>query len=233
MTENIKEKTILVVDDSQRIRDVICFALKQAGYSTIEATDGRQAIEMFHEKQPTLIVLDIVMPEMDGTDVCREIRKTSEVPILFLSSRSEEVDRIVGLELGGDDYITKPFSPRELIARIKAVLRRVDHKNSFSQSSQLGHGLLQLDTEAYKASWNGQSVVLTSTEFELLRTLLGHPHKVYSRNELMDKAYGIETHLSDRTIDSHLRRIRKKFLAVGAEPIETVHGVGYKLGSCE
>jgi two-component system OmpR family response regulator len=184
-----------------------------------------------------------MMPEMDGTDVCRKLRQDSSIPIVFLSSKDDEIDRVVGLELGGDDYVTKPFSPRELVARVKAVLRRSgDGGNGASKDAKvpderdgrlIEHGKLKLDLDRYKAFWGDSEVDLTKTEFGVLQTLMGFPGKVFSRNELMDGAYDHGTVVSDRTIDSHVRRVRRKFEEVGQNPIETVHGLGYKLGNCK
>lgn len=220
---------ILVVDDESHIRDVVCFALKKAGYSTIEASDGHAAISAFEQSRPVLVVLDIVMPGLDGTEVCREIRKASEVPILFLSSRDEEIDRIVGFELGGDDYITKPFSPRELVARVKAVLRRGRITNDESDSEQFVFDSIQLDAQSHQVFIGETEIRLTATEFAMLRTLIKQPGQVYSRDNLMQHAYELQRVVSDRTIDSHIRRLRKKLLDGGADVIETVHGVGFRL----
>ncbi|MGB2681416.1 MAG: response regulator [Candidatus Competibacter sp.] len=227
--------TILVVDDDPHIRDVICFALKKDGFATVEAENGEQALARFQEAKPDLIVLDIVMPELDGTEVCKALRRGSAVPIIFLSSRDDELDRILGLELGGDDYVTKPFSPRELAARARAILRRgkaEDRDSPASGERELKHGRLRLDADRYAAFWQGQEVALTLTEFSILRTLLDHPGKVFNRDQLMDGGYQDYRVVSDRTIDSHVRRVRAKFKAIGADPIETLHGIGYRLGPC-
>lgn len=237
---------ILVVDDDANIRQVVRFALEQAGYEVLEAGNGAAGLERFEESGPALVILDVMMPEMGGTEVCRQIRRVSDVPVLFLSSRDDEIDRVVGLELGADDYVTKPFSPRELVARVKAILRRagtvtgaqlndggsVAAPEEPAAGEQIGHGVLELDLDLYQAKWRGEAVVLTRREFELLRALLGHPGKVYSRGELMTAAYEMGTVVSDRTIDSHIRRLRRKFEDVGGAPIETVHGIGYRLGNC-
>lgn len=231
---------ILVVDDDSHIRQVVSFALQKAGYQTFEAGDGREAIEQFEASKPDLIVLDILMPEMDGTDVCRNLRTRSAVPIVFLSSKDDEIDRIVGLELGGDDYITKPFSPRELVARVRAVLRRYDQREPETseapqqppQAKILTHHSLKLDLDRFQTFWDEREVVLTVTEFGILRTLMGYPGKVFSRSELMNGAYPDQNIVTERTIDSHVRRVRRKFADAGGDPIETVHGVGYKLGDC-
>ncbi len=224
---------ILIVDDDPHIREVIAFALAQAGFVTVEARDGREAIARFSDERPDLIVLDVVMPELDGTEVCRTVRRSSAVPIVFLSSREDEVDRILGLELGGDDYVTKPFSPRELVARVRAVLRRLEPRPTAGPEPRLlVRGRLRLDLDRYTISWDGHETALTVTELGILRTLLSRTGKVFSRDEIMDLAYGVETVVSDRTIDSHVRRLRAKLKALGADPIETVHGAGYRLGSC-
>ena len=225
---------VLIVDDDRHIRDVVRYALTAAGMRTVEAADGAEALVRFDELGPDLVVLDVMMPELDGTEVCRRLRAKSRVPIVFLSSRDDDVDRIVGLELGGDDYVGKPFSPRELVARVRAVLRRVDERRTASAAPAatrvLTHGALSLDLDRVQAIFHGTAIPLTATEFGLLRTLLGYPGKVYSRDELMTHAYDGETVVSDRTIDSHVRRLRQKLARAGtAEVIVTVHGVGYKL----
>ena len=235
-----EQPLILVVDDDPHIREVVRFALDKAGFRTAEAEDGVQALSRVAELKPALLVLDIVMPELDGTEVCRAIRRSSSLPIVFLSSRDDEVDRIIGLELGGDDYVTKPFSPRELVARVRAVLRRTTAladkppaANGTNQEQRLiRHGSLTLDLDRFQAFWGEREVVLTVTEFGLLRTLLGYPGKVFSRDELINGAYDQETYITDRTIDNHVRRVRRKFADAGGDPVETVHGVGYKLGPC-
>ena len=178
------------------------------------------------------------MAEMDGLECCREIRKFSEVPILFLSSRDEEIDRILGLEIGGDDYVTKPFSPRELVARIKAILKH-SNQNKYlpeehaNEQSILSHGLLSMNKEQFVVQWDKQPLALTAIEFAMLSLLIKQPRRVFSREQIMNQAYADNIHVSDRTIDSHIRHIRKKFSAVGCSNIiETQHGVGYKLSLC-
>lgn len=219
-------RTILLVDDDQNLREVARYALSQAGFLVEEAATGREALAAARARLPDLIVLDVRMPEMDGLEVCRELRKTSRVPIVFLSSADEEIDRVLGLELGGDDYLGKPFSPRELVARAKAVMRRLEPK--VIAKDILRRGPLELDQERFEATWNGSAVVLTITEFNLLAALLHAPGKVFTRDELISRAYdGVA--VSERTVDSHLRRVRVKLAAVGGQPIETVHGLGYRL----
>ena len=222
--------TVLVVDDDGHIREVVRFSLEQAGYRVLEAADGRAAVTLFREHPVDVVVLDIIMPEQDGLEVCRRLRERSQVPILFLSSRDDELDRVLGLEIGADDYVTKPFSPRELVARVKALLRRAAPVPADADAqAPLQRGALTLDVQRCQCFWAEAPVVLTVTEFGLLRSLMGTAGRVYTRNELVDRAWGYGHHITERTVDSHIRRIRKKFGAVGADPIETVYGFGYRL----
>ncbi len=222
---------ILVVDDDAHIREVVRFALERAGHAITEAADGRAALDAFARSPAELVVLDILMPEIDGLEVCRELRRTSEVPILFLSSRDEELDRVLGLEMGADDYVVKPFSPRELVARVKGILRRAQPRGADARDEEavIELGPLRMDAQRFECSWAGQPVTLTVTEFGLLHSLLGMPGKVYTRDELVERAYGDGHHITDRTVDSHIRRIRKKFKQAGGEPVETVYGLGYRI----
>jgi len=233
----MNQKKILVVDDDPHIREVISFALQKAEMEVVSAENGQQALTLFTTSPTDLIVLDINMPEMDGLACCREIRKLSEVPILFLSSRDDEIDRILGLEIGGDDYVTKPFSPRELVARINAILKRTQTVSSTSDettNARLVHGKLMLDTDQHAVWWNSEDVSLTATEFAILAQFMRYPTRVFSRDSIMSSAYQFNIQVSDRTIDSHIRHIRSKFAAVGCESIiETLHSVGYKLSSCQ
>ncbi len=223
---------VLIVDDDEHIRDVVRFALQKEGFVTREADDGTEALRCFQTQGADLVILDIKMPGMDGLDVCRSLRRETAVPILFLSSKDEEVDRIIGLEMGGDDYVTKPFSPRELVARVKAILRRLEPRPQKPPAGDLRQGRLRLDTDRYKTFWDDKEVILTATEFNMLRTLMSRPGNVYTRDALMNGAYLQGQIVSDRTIDSHIRRLRAKFGSVGGDPIATVHGVGYRLGEC-
>jgi two-component system OmpR family response regulator len=222
---------ILVVDDDAHIREVVRFALEKAGHQVSEAADGRAALAEFAASSADLVVLDILMPEVDGLDVCRDLRHESDVPILFLSSRDEELDRVLGLELGADDYVTKPFSPRELVARVKGILRRTQPRSTSPGAVPeiIERGALRLDIDRHACTWAGQEITFTVTEFGLLHSLLGMPGKVYTRDELVERAYGAGHHITDRTVDSHIRRIRKKFKSLGADPIETVYGLGYRV----
>ncbi|BCB20149.1 response regulator transcription factor [Bosea sp. ANAM02] len=227
---------ILVVDDDSHIRDVICFALEKAGMSTVTARDGVQALDAFRRQPAELVILDIGMPEMDGLEVCRQIRRSSEVPILFLSARDDEIDRVLGLEIGGDDYVTKPFSPRELVARVNVILKRVRQGQCRESEVEalLSWGDLSLDTGAHAARFTAQELSLTAIEFAILRALIARPRQVFSREQILDHAYGGAVHVADRTIDSHIRNIRAKLAKAGCDSaIETVHGVGFRLGRCE
>jgi two-component system OmpR family response regulator len=226
--QEVPVANVLVVDDDSHIREVIRFALEKAGYHVEEAADGAAALNSFGARPFDVVVLDIVMPEPDGIEVCRRLRESSEVPILFLSSRDEELDRVLGLEIGADDYVTKPFSPRELVARVKALLRRARPRPALPPE-RLTRGALSMDLARHQCFWGTTEVILTVTEFALLQTLLRTPGRVYNRNELVDRAYGHGHVITDRTVDSHIRRIRKKLKTLGADPIETVYGVGYKL----
>lgn len=223
---------ILVADDDPHIREVICFALEKAGLTSDAVADGAAVLRRFAEKGADLIVLDVGMPEMDGLEVCRLLRRSSSVPILFLSARDEEIDRILGLEMGGDDYVTKPFSPRELVARVHAVLRRQGGAKA-AEPAPFSHGLLKLH-KAQRLAWFGDSEIrLTGIEFAMLESLTARPAHVLTRGQLLDGSHAPNIHVSDRTIDSHIRNIRAKFAAAGGtDVVETVHGVGFRLGRC-
>jgi two-component system OmpR family response regulator len=220
---------ILVADDEPHIREVICFALERAGMTTVVARDGGEALRTFRKGGIDLVVLDIGMPEMDGLEVCRQIRKTSEVPILFLSAHVEEIDRVLGLEIGGDDYVTKPFSPRELVARINVILKRTGAAPKPDEI--LANGRIRLDPAGHSVHFGETPVELTAREFAILAALIGRPGMVFPREQLMAASYGPGIYVSDRTIDSHIRNIRRKFADAGcAEAVTTVHGVGFRLG---
>ena len=219
---------ILVVDDDPRLREVVRYALTRAGFAVREACDGVEALRAFREREPDLIVLDVLMPELDGIEVCRRVRAESQVPVVFLSSRGEEVDRVLGLELGGDDYLTKPFSTRELVSRVRAVLRRTRREPEVA-STPLQVGSLRLDPVEFRAWVGSDEVGFTVTEFRMLSVLAGRPGRAWTREQLAARAYPDDRHVSDRTVDSHVRRIRAKLRDVGLDPIETVHGLGYRL----
>lgn len=223
---------ILIVDDDPNIREVIGFAVKKSGYTVTFAEDGLSALKAARIGNPDLMVLDIGLPELDGLEVCRELRKTSDLPILFLTARDEEIDRIVGLEIGGDDYVTKPFSPRELAVRIKAILKRTQ-TNAAPSNPPISHGDLRLDTNRHLCILAGRQIALTASEFSLLEALMIKPENVITRQNLIDAVYGHNVHVSDRTIDSHIRNIRSKLAKAGCQDsIVTVHGVGLRMGSC-
>jgi two-component system, OmpR family, response regulator len=228
-------RTILVADDDPHIRQLLVFALAKAGLGTLEANDGEEALAIAAAQRPDLVVLDINMPRMDGLEVCRRLRAEGELPILFLSSRDDEIDRILGIELGADDYVTKPFSPREVVARVMAILRRAAaHPPQVEPASgAIRHGRLALDPESWEARWGDATVPLTVTEFGILRTLASLPSKVFSRDALIDRLRGPGFALTDRTIDSHIRNLRAKFAQAGADDlIETRPGIGYRIGAC-
>jgi two-component system OmpR family response regulator len=221
---------ILIADDEPNIREVISFALERAGYAVATARNGSEALQQFRRGPIDLIVLDIGMPEMDGLEVCRQIRKTSDVPILFLSARDEEIDRVLGLEIGGDDYVTKPFSARELLARVNVILKRA--RNGARAPSAMTHGRVRLDASKHGVWFGETALTLTALEFEILAAFMARPEVVFSRDQIMEAAYGGGTFVSDRTIDSHIRNLRAKFAEAGcASIVETVHGVGFRLGS--
>ena len=228
-------RTVLLVDDDPHIRQVLVFAFTKAGMQVVEATDGVEALARAAETKPDLVVLDINMPAMDGLEVCRRLRAESEVPILFLSSRDDEIDRVLGIEMGADDYVVKPFSPREVVARSNAILRRTAGRSGgeTTASLQVTHGMLSLDSDAWEARWATTPVSLTVTEFGLLKALSSAPGRIFTRDNLIDHLRGPGFAVTDRTIDSHIRNLRRKFSEVGGnDVIETRTGVGYRLGPC-
>jgi two-component system OmpR family response regulator len=229
------QRTILVVDDDPHIRQLLVFALAKAGLAAREAKDGEEALAMVAAQPPDLIVLDINMPRLDGLEVCRRLRPETPTPILFLSSRDDEIDRVVGIELGGDDYVVKPFSPREVVARVMAILRRTQGPPATAarDAAGLGQGRLTLDFDGWTARWGEEEVALTVTEFGILRALASAPSRVFTRDAIIDRLHGPGFALTDRTIDSHIRNLRGKFARIGGhDVVETRAGVGYRLGPC-
>ncbi|MDO8716606.1 MAG: response regulator transcription factor [Dehalococcoidales bacterium] len=224
---------ILVVDDEPKIVSLARTYLEREGYQVIEANDGRLALEVFKRETPDLIVLDIMIPVLDGLEVCREIRRSSEVPIIMLTARDEDSDKLVGLELGADDYMTKPFSPRELVARVRTILRRARPSPvTVSSPSRLTWGELILDEERFEATCHGKSLALTPAEFRILAVMARSPGRVFSRSQLLDSALGETYEGYERTIDVHIKNLRHKLSAASGKDdcsIVTVHGVGYKL----
>jgi two-component system OmpR family response regulator len=227
-------QTVLVVDDDPHIRQLLVFALEKAGLTAHEAADGEAALAAVASARPDLVILDINMPRLDGLEVCRRLRAQGGLPILFLSSRDDEIDRVLGIELGGDDYVVKPFSPREVVARVSAILRRTHAAPPpQSPSTPQVHGRLRLDADGWTAHWDDRAAELTVTEFQILKALLAAPNKVFSRDAIIDRLHGPGFAITDRTIDSHVRNLRGKFAKLGGgDLVETRPGVGYRLGPC-
>ena len=225
--------TILVVDDEQSIIDLLTYNLQRSGYQVVVAWDGRQALRLVQAESPDLIILDLMLPGLDGLDVCRALRRDSKVPIIMLTARDEEVDRVVGLELGADDYVTKPFSVRELVARVKAVLRRTapSTPGDTSTPATLHLGPLEIDTLSHEARVAGVPLSLTPLEFELLLVLARHPGQVLSRDQLLDQAWGYDYYGTTRAVDSAVKRLRAKLRTAGGDPniLTTIRGIGYRL----
>jgi len=233
-TQLSMSRLILIVDDDPHIREVLRFALAKAGMETREAGDGEAALAEVRRSNPDLVILDINMPRMDGIETCRHLRAAGDVPVLFLSSRDDEVDRIVGLEMGADDYVTKPFSPREVVARVNAILKRGGRTTTVdAPQGRVSHGRLSLDPDGWEARWDGALVELTATEFSLLLALAATPGRVLTRDNIIDRLHGPGFAVTDRTIDSHIRNVRGKFSGIGAgDLIETRAGIGYRIGAC-
>ncbi|WP_299694287.1 response regulator transcription factor [uncultured Tateyamaria sp.] len=224
------KRQLLVIDDDPQIRAVLRIAFDQAGYAAAEAGDGAEGLAKARSGRFDLIVLDIGLPEMDGLALCRALRASDDTPILFLTAREDEIDRVLGFELGGDDYVTKPFSPRELVARVGAILKRGARA---SANAALKRGILQVDPSRHGCTVKGAPVTLTAREMEILTHLMRYPDQVAARPALTDALYGAGTAVSDRTLDSHLRNLRAKLAEAGcADAIETVHGVGIRMGPC-
>ena len=221
---------ILVVDDEPAVSDLLAYNLRKAHYEVLIAPDGREALHLARQKSPDLILLDLMIPEVDGLDVCRELRKTSAVPIIMITARGEEIDRVVGLELGADDYVTKPFSVRELMARIKAVLRRSESDNKEPPSMLHGPGNLQMDLDARTVSVGEEALNLTRLEFDLLYHLLSNAGRVLPRERLLEQVWGYDFVGDTRAVDSAVKRLRAKLreASTEADAVETVRGVGYR-----
>lgn len=221
---------VLVVEDDPRISEVLEYALKAEGYEVQTAQRGREATQIARISSPGVIVLDVGLPDIDGFEVCRIVRTFSEVPVIFLTSRADEIDRVVGLEIGGDDYVVKPFSPRELLARIKAILRR-NHRPDATRTedrtrAQLQYGSITIDPEKFRVTCEGREIILTAQEFKLLELLVRNPGRVFTRAQVLNRAWGDGGLVTDRTIDVHVKSLRKKFGKF--EFIETVRGIGYR-----
>lgn len=220
-------KKILIVDDEPKIVEICQDYLKAAGFDAVSALDGPTGLALFRREKPDLILLDLMLPGMDGLDICREVRKESQTPIIMLTARVEETDKLIGLELGADDYITKPFSPREMVARVRTVLRRVQGDTT---AEVIRAGGITLDRNRFMVELEDREVALTPTEFEILATLASQPGRIFSRSQLLIAVRGVAFESYERAIDSHMRNLRKKLDPTGLERdlITTVHGVGYK-----
>jgi DNA-binding response OmpR family regulator len=233
MTES--RRTVLLIEDAADLARVIYRELEAAGYRVLHAADGLAGLRLHREQRPDLVILDWMLPKLDGLEVLRQIRSSSAVPVLMLTARGEEADRVIGLEVGADDYLTKPFSMRELIARVRVLLRRIERVQQILEAdrrrdtSVLTYGPLTLDPEAYRATLGGAPLDLTRTEFDLLHLLLRNPGRAFSRAYLLDAVWGENYVPGDRSVDNAILRLRKKLGDLG-EAIETVWGVGYRLG---
>ncbi|HEX7060913.1 MAG TPA: response regulator [Woeseiaceae bacterium] len=217
---------VLIVEDERRLASVLGDYLAAAGFEAEWIADGREVVPAVRRRAPDLVLLDLMLPGRDGLDVCRELRGFTDVPIVMVTARVEEVDRLIGLELGADDYICKPFSPREVVARVRAILRRVDRERTEPPVAGL-----TIDEVRHRATWNGRELDLTAVEFRLLKALSEAPGRVWSRSQLVDRLYTDGRVVTDRTVDSHIKNLRRKLAqaAPGEEPIRSIYGVGYKL----
>lgn len=224
--------SILIVDDEPKMRDLVKMYLERDGYKVTEAGDGEQALKLLNSSFFDLVVLDIMMPKIDGLSVCKEIRKHLDIPIIMLTAKGEEIDRVIGFELGADDYVVKPFSPRELVARVKAMMRRVGSRTNANDKAVLKFSGLTINTEAREADVDGNKLSMTPKEFELLTFLAKNPGKVYTREQLLEFVWGYDFYGDLRTVDTHVKKIREKLSRYGdgqaASYISTVWGVGYK-----
>jgi DNA-binding response OmpR family regulator len=223
-------KTILVVDDERKIVDLARDYLEHAGFAVVTAADGEAAIDAVQRRHPDLVVLDLGLPGLDGLDVTRRIRRDSNLPVIMLTARDDELDKLIGLELGADDYLTKPFSPRELVARVRAVLRRVDAGSRPTDDEIVRAGDLTLDVPRMRAELQGRSIDLTPTEFQLLAALARQPGRIFTRSQLLDAVHGVAFESYERAIDTHVKNIRRKLEPDPRRPalILTVYGVGYR-----
>ena len=221
------QQNILIVEDEEKIATLLKDYLEKSGYRTSILDRGDRVLSFVKDRPPDLILLDIMLPGLDGMEVCREIRKFSAVPIIMITAKVEEIDRLLGLEFGADDYICKPFSPREVVARVKAVLRRV---SPAPDEKVLSTGAITLNAETHQATVNGQELKLTPSEFKLLKVMMSHPNRVFSRNDLVNLVQGYEFEGYDRTIDTHIKNLRKKIAEVlpHQEIISSIYGEGYR-----
>ena len=228
--EHHDQKTVLVVEDDENTSSLIALYLEREGFSPVTAGDGEMALTLARKHKPDLVILDLMIPKMDGWEVCRRLRQTSEVPVIMLTARGEEIDRVAGLTLGADDYVVKPFSPRELVARVKAVLRRTSPAPK-KDDRLLIHGSVRLDLEKRRLSVNNHPVSLTPHEYALMAALMASPGRTFTRDELLDRLYPMgEAVVIDRVVDVHIGKLRQKIEPVPAEPryIITARGIGYR-----
>jgi two-component system alkaline phosphatase synthesis response regulator PhoP len=228
-----QRRVILVVEDETDIADLIRFNLEQDGFTVVTAADGEQGLEAVRQHRPSLLILDLMLPAVPGLEVCRRLRRdaaTARLPIVILTAKAAEVDRVLGLEMGADDYVTKPFSPRELVARVRAVLRRAYPDDSEPAHAVYEKGRLRIDFDTYEVTLDGKPLVLSLREFELLRFFVRSPNRVFDRLHILDLVWGQDTYVEPRTVDVHVRRLRTRIERDDAHPelIVTVRGVGYK-----
>ena len=232
MKDNSPQQTVLVVDDDPNVVELARIYLERDGYRVLTAYDGASGLSIAREEQPSLVVLDVMLPHLNGLDVCRSLRRESDVPIIMLTARVEEEDRLTGLGLGADDYMTKPFSPRELAARVKAVLRRSVRDNPAGGVATLTTGSVELDQRYRRVTVGGTEVTLTPTEFRLLALLMGQPGRTFTREEIIDRVLGDDFDGFDRTVDAHVSSLRRKLGSADSEAarlVQTVYGSGYRL----
>jgi len=225
----MSDQTVLVVDDEEAIAEAVRARLQSEGFRVLVAGDGPQAIELHREEHPDLVVLDLMLPGMDGLEVCKEIQRTSWTPVLMLTAKAEEADKVAGFAVGADDYLTKPFSLRELASRVKAILRRIERMRAMETEGPIVRDGLEVDASRRRVTVDGAEIPLTPLEFEILVTLAREPGVVFSREQLMDRVWGYRDYAGGRVVDSHVARIRRKLGEDGNEPrfVRTVHGVGY------
>lgn len=228
----MSEQTVLVVDDEEAIAEAVRARLESEGLNVVVAGDGAGALELARQHRPDVVVLDLMLPGMDGLEVCKELQRKEWVPVLMLTAKTEEADKVAGFAVGADDYLTKPFSLRELVVRVKAILRRVDRIRSLPATEPIVRGDLTVDPQRRRVMRDGRQVPLTPLEFEILLTLAREPDVVFTREQLMDRVWGYRDYAGGRVVDSHVARIRRKLDEDGGEPryIRTVHGVGYAFG---
>lgn len=222
-----RRERILLVEDESAIRELVAFHLEEAGYETLQAASGERGLALALSEEPALVLLDLMLPGLDGSEMLRRLRRESRVPVIMVTARGEEADRVRGLELGADDYVVKPFSPRELVARVRAVLRR-----AAGDAEELALGPLRLDLLGHRCFVRDSEVALTLTEFGLLQALMEHPGQVLSREKLLERVWGYDYYGDARTVDVHVRHLREKIEENPSEPqfVETVRGVGYRFG---